>query len=192
MPAPFLFQAMSHGMSSRPLNERFCVPSPSDEAAWHVFIATNHVRSLSVCVQRCIGMATADQQAIRDFKPDWLMVDEYLISSLVIKYAYAYLNTFMSLDMAHQNDVAKFFEILWFEYFRNANMHDLRPDIPDPHEALGLSATELSDLHDYIAHRIKMDVLNHKQLRMRQKIELTNHLDDVSFAIKSNILLRNY
>ena len=119
-------------------------------------------------------------------------MDEYLISSLVIKYVYAYLNKFMALDMAHQNDVAKFFEILWFQYFRDHSMLDVRPDIPDPHEALGMSATQLSDLHDYVAHQLKMDVLNHKHMRMRKKIELTNQLDDVSFAIKSNILLRTY
>jgi hypothetical protein len=98
----------------------------------------------------------------------------------------------MALEIAHQNDVAKFFEILWFEYFRNRDMHDVRPDIPDPHEALGMSATQLSDLHDYVAHQLKMDILNHRQLRMRKKIEITNHLDDVSFAIKSNILLRSF
>ena len=55
-----------------------------------------------------------------------------------------------------------------------------------------MSATQLSDLHDYVAHQLKMDVLNHKHMRMRKKIELTNQLDDVSFAIKSNILLRTY
>jgi len=55
-----------------------------------------------------------------------------------------------------------------------------------------MSATELSDLHDYVAHQLKMDILNHRQLRMRKKIEITNHLDDVSFAIKSNILLRSF
>lgn len=137
-------------------------------------------------------MVSSDQKAIRDFQPNWLAVDEYLVSSLVIKYVYAYLNKFMALDMAHQNDVAKFFEILWFQYFRDPTMLDLRPDIPDPHDALGLSATQLSDLHDYVAHQLKMDVLNHRQLRMRKKIELTNRLDDVAFAIKSNILLRSY
>ena len=137
-------------------------------------------------------MASSDQQLLRNVQPDWLAIDEYLISSLVIKYVYAYLNTFMALEIAHQNDVAKFFEILWFEYFRNRDMHDVRPDIPDPHEALGMSATELSDLHDYVAHQLKMDILNHRQLRMRKKIEITNHLDDVSFAIKSNILLRSF
>ena len=55
-----------------------------------------------------------------------------------------------------------------------------------------MSATQLSDLHDYVAHQLKMDVLNHRHLRMRKKIEITNHLDDVSFAIKSNILLRTF
>ena len=77
-----------------------------------------------------------------DRQPDWLAIDEYLISSLVIKYVYAYLNKFMALDMAHQNDVAKFFEILWFQYFRDPTMLDVRPDIPDPHDALGLSAEQ--------------------------------------------------
>ncbi len=137
-------------------------------------------------------MASSGQKAIRDFQPDWVTVDEYLISSLVIKYVYAYLTRYLSLEMAHQNDVAKFFEIIWFEFFRSPQMHAIRPDIPDPCDALGLQATDLSDLHDYIAHHIKMDVLNHPHLRMRKKIELTNHLDDVSFAIKSNILLRAY
>ena len=160
----------------------------------HVLGRTNHLkfRLFFVSVEPVSDMVSSDQKAIRDFQPNWLAVDEYLVSSLVIKYVYAYLNKFMALDMAHQNDVAKFFEILWFQYFRDPTMLDVRPDIPDPHDALGLSATQLSDLHDYVAHQLKMDVLNHRQLRMRKKIELTNQLDDVAFAIKSNILLRSY